>query len=79
MMCDDIIVRYEKLPLTVKGFISRSNDDCYNIFLNKNLNHEQQVSALLHELEHVKRNDFDFGKSLELAESKVEYEIEKEK
>lgn len=46
------------LPFTVKGF-TICNDGCYTIFLNKNLNHEQNKESYLHEMRHIINGDFD--------------------
>lgn len=67
-MTDDIIVRLMALPDGVYGFTSPSPDGYMNIYLNDNLMHEQQEQVLLHELQHIKRNDFYCGLDLMMVE-----------
>lgn len=55
----DYTVNYVSLPGRVKGFSTRGVNDDYVIFINQNLNYEQQRDALKHELEHIKNGDLD--------------------
>lgn len=55
----DYTVNYVSLSGRVKGFSTRGVDDDYVIFINQNLNYEQQKDALIHELEHIKNGDLD--------------------
>ncbi len=43
----------------VKAVSARNEDDSYTIFINSILNYEQQCKSYKHELNHIKRNDFD--------------------
>lgn len=49
-----------------------ANDDgSYTIKINKNLSYDQSVHELIHELSHIKRNDFDLSIQANLIESMV--------
>lgn len=52
-------VRLVKLPPAVKGLVLRDAEDFNNIYINENLDPEQQKKALLHELNHIEQQDFD--------------------
>lgn len=62
-------VRLIDLPDGVKGFV-RELDDCYTIVLNAKLSHDQLLETYLHELEHLKRKDFD-RENADLIESEA--------
>lgn len=55
----DYTVHYISLSGRVKGFSTRGVDGDYVIFINQNLNYEQQRNALIHELAHIERGDLD--------------------
>ena len=46
------------LPCTVKGLTAKDENDYYTIYINAKLCDEQQIDAFLHEIEHIKCNDF---------------------
>lgn len=52
-------VRLADLPLRVKGFVMRDEDDFNNIYINEHLGVIEQQKALLHELRHIEQGDFD--------------------
>ena len=52
-------VRLIKLPPNVKGYVHRDADDFNNIYINKDMSWEEQRKTEKHELEHIKREDFD--------------------
>lgn len=54
-----INVKYLQLPLRVKAVSIKNEDDSYTIILNSKLNLEQNKESYLHEIEHIKQNDFD--------------------
>lgn len=58
-MMIDYTVKMVSLSGRVKGFSTKGVDDDYIIFINKNLNYEQQRNALKHELEHIMNGDLD--------------------
>lgn len=55
----DYTVNYVSLSGRVKGFSTRGVDGDYVIFINQNLNYEQQRDALVHELRHIANGDLD--------------------
>ena len=64
-----VFVKMVDLPVTVKAFVHRNDDDSYTIILNSRLCREQNVSSYLHELQHIDNADLE---SLETADS-IEY------
>jgi hypothetical protein len=56
---DGIRVTVEPLPGTIRAFARRMKSGHVCIVVNACLNAREQEKALMHELEHVKRNDFD--------------------
>ena len=46
------------LPCTVKGLTAKDENDFYTIYINARFGGEQQIEAFLHEIEHIKCNDF---------------------
>lgn len=55
---NEIIVRYQDLPVSVKSFTLTDENDDYNIYINSNLDTFQQREAYNHELLHIKNNHF---------------------
>lgn len=55
----DYTVHFVNLSGRVKGFSTIGVDGDYMIFINQNLNYEQQRDALRHELAHIEKGDFD--------------------
>ena len=56
MICD-----YEELPYKIRGFVRETcepDGDYYTIILNSRLSFEQQQKTYLHEMEHIKNDDF---------------------
>lgn len=56
---DDIKICVHPLPGTIRAFARRLKSGRVCIVINASLDREAQKQALRHELEHVKRNDFD--------------------
>lgn len=52
-------IRYISLPYRIKGITVLDEMGFYNIYINSNLSYDQQKKALLHELQHIARKDFD--------------------
>jgi len=46
------------LPCGVKGLSKANSDGTYTIILNSRLTYEQLQQTYLHEMEHIKRDDF---------------------
>ncbi len=55
----DYCVRYTSLPISVHGVTARDETGFYNIYINVDQSYENQKKAILHELEHIERGDFD--------------------
>ena len=55
----DYIIRYIDLPYTIKGVTVLDSDGFYNVYINSLLSWEEQKKAVKHELEHIRRDDFD--------------------
>ncbi|MBP3796465.1 MAG: hypothetical protein J6I46_01645 [Ruminococcus sp.] len=55
----DYWVRYVSLPLKVHGMTVQDEDGFYNVYINSDQSEEVQRAAYDHELEHIKRHDFD--------------------
>ena len=53
-----IFVRLLKLPHSVKGVTTPNNDNTFNIFINEELSETAKLSALDHELNHIKLGHF---------------------
>ena len=66
---EDINVVVMDLPYDVKGSVNPNKDGSYTIFVNAKLNCYQQHCTYLHELEHIKRGDFETGNVQELESS----------
>lgn len=64
-----VFVKMVDLPVSVKAFVHRNDDDSYTIILNSRLCREQNVSSYLHELQHIDNADLE---SFETADS-LEY------
>ena len=65
----DCSIRYIALPATVRALTARDRDGHYNIYINTRLSADQQQEALLHEMQHLLRDDFDSARTFEQAET----------
>ena len=54
-----VFVKMVDLPVTVKAFVHRNDDDSYTIILNSRLCREQNVKSYLHELQHIDNADLE--------------------
>lgn len=69
---DNISVKLEDLPCSVRGFVVRcfdENEIHYTVILNAKLSDEQQRRTYEHEVEHIRRSDFDSNLSADYIES----------
>lgn len=53
-----IIIRIIDLPVTVKGFTVKDENDDYNVYINARLSAAIQGEATRHELEHIVSDHF---------------------
>lgn len=69
--CVDCYINYQlmAMPNKIRAVLIRNCDDGYTIFINQNMPKEVQVKAVLHELRHIKRGDFNKLISADLVES----------
>ena len=65
---DDVFVSMIDLPSTVDAYVVSNDDATYTVVLNSRLNHERNLEAYLHELIHLKNNDFEKDRSADLIE-----------
>lgn len=65
----DYCIRLIALPCTIKGVTVQDIDGFYNVYINSRLSIEAQNKAILHELTHIKRCDFDSFEPIELIEN----------
>lgn len=47
------------LPCRIKALTTKNDDGSFTILINSRLNCEQQRKSYLHEIKHIKNNDFD--------------------
>lgn len=66
-----IIVRLLSLPPSTRGVTVLDQDGNYNIYINQNLAYEMQKQVYIHELKHIKNNDFQSDKPVAQIESKI--------
>lgn len=58
-MIDNYQTIYLNLPCKIKGFaVYNTCEDFYTIVLNSRLSYAQNVETYLHELKHIKNDDF---------------------
>jgi len=62
------IIYTDELPHKIKAFTLKDSSDFYTIFLNSKLSYEQLSKSLKHELNHIRRNDFQGLESVEDVE-----------
>ncbi len=62
----DVRVLLIDLPTHIKGYTSAFPDGTYTIYLNSELNYEQNLQTYYHELHHIRCKDFD--KNLNVSE-----------
>jgi hypothetical protein len=68
---DDIRVTVEPLPGAIRAFARRMRSGQVCIVVNACLDAREQEKALAHEIEHVKRNDFDRDDPVESIEGSL--------
>ena len=55
---DDVFIRMAPFELSVKAVTVPNSDGTYDIYVNSSLTLEQRSAAVLHELEHIRHDDF---------------------
>lgn len=54
----NVILLYKNLPCNVSALTHENDDGSYTIMINSRLAHNQQINAVLHELQHISADDF---------------------
>lgn len=67
-MTDEIYVKVVDLPGKVHGFTHVEPDGSYTIIVNANDCEARRMKAYRHEVDHIKRGDFDFGRDVQAVE-----------
>lgn len=65
---DEYCIRYIDMPSRTKGLTVEDADGFYSIYINAKISAYEQKAAIIHELTHIERNDFDRNKTLKQAE-----------
>lgn len=68
----DIIIREISMPGSVRAFTLPDEQGDYNVYINSSLSAEQRQRSFLHELGHIKRDDF---YKLDLSAAEIEAQI----
>jgi hypothetical protein len=55
----DVNVVLADMPGTISAYSVANPDLSYTIVLNSRLNHERQMQAYIHEMNHIKNGDYD--------------------
>lgn len=72
LSANGICICFEPLAYEIKGF-TLPYGHWYQILINTNIPADQQRTALLHELTHIAKNDFDRSVPVETIEEENEY------
>ena len=54
----DIIIRYVRLPASIRAYTLTDDNDDYNVYVNSALNSIQRQRAIDHEIRHIKGDHF---------------------
>ncbi len=65
---DEYCIRYIDMPSRTKGLTVEDADGFYSIYINAKISAYEQKAAIIHELTHIRRNDFNSNKTLRQAE-----------
>ena len=60
----DYHVYYMPLPDGIHGAVVMGEDDYYSIYINSNSPQEEQQKTFIHEIKHIRNNDFRNGLSI---------------
>lgn len=77
---NDIQIIHMNMPVSIKGlsirgFDSDYGDVFYTVFINSCTSYDQQKETLLHELDHIRHEDFESCRSVNCLERKRHHEI----
>ena len=65
---DEYCIRYIDMPSRTKGLTIEDADGFYSIYINAKISAYEQKAAIIHELTHIRRNDFNNNNTLRQAE-----------
>ena len=54
----DIIIRYVRLPASIRAYTLTDNNDDYNVYVNSALNSIERQKAIDHEIRHINGEHF---------------------
>ena len=64
----DVNIIYADMPATIPGYSISNPDMSYTVVINSRLNHEQQLKAYYHEMQHINSGDYDRKTSVDVIE-----------
>ncbi len=64
----NIVLTYQDMPGRIRALVHMNDDGRYTIIINARCNWETQKAAVLHELMHIKGNDFSADVQADLLE-----------
>lgn len=67
-MTSDVNIILADMPTSIPAYSIANADLSYTVVLNTRLNHERQLLAYHHEMNHIKRGDYDRKCSADLIE-----------
>lgn len=65
----DFFIYYEKFPSKIWGAVSPNCDGTFSIFLNSRATDAQQFIGYIHEVEHIRNDDFYNDNPIEIVEA----------
>ncbi len=66
-----IFIREIKMPLTIRAFTLPDANGDFNVYVNDDLSQEVKIKSINHELNHIKRNDFQKNTFARLIEQEI--------
>lgn len=70
-MDEQIFTYYADMPPTIHSFVVENADMSFTIMINSRIGREQQLLAYRHEINHIKKGDYDKCASADLIESEA--------
>lgn len=68
LMDADYFVYYEKFPPSVRGLVTTNDDGTFSIFLNSEMSDAWKLITYIHEVDHIRHDDFYNGVPIEKVE-----------
>ena len=73
----DIIIRYVRLPASIRAYTLTDNNDDYNVYVNSALNSIERQKAIDHEIRHINGEHFFRATSVTTDEKEAENSFSK--